>query len=849
MTRGVVRRGARWLWAALPSVLAAVPSYAEEESFGDRIAALRSRIFASERREATALASELHDVLTEMAGGALAADDATDALRTAYLMGVDTLTRLPPSLRPDRFDAVSELERADALAASRLDDPVYSAHVAWQLGQALRDEGRLDEAMSTYLEAAEREPPAVTMRPSLFVVASQIAVGRSAFEEAMALLDRAEAAAEDCPDGWRDERSVRCSIASFRAEALMALGLPDLAASFVEEEERLARALKSAALIGTSYVRRADLLLATGRYEALERLVDRANGDEAMELRPDLLRLLDVRRAIGLAEHGRADREANARARDRIEALVERRDLSGLHRMRAEATLAQLALRDGDVPAARAWIDGAVERLGALRAADPSGLGPLEDGAFVPAVASAVARAEGRPREVLAEQLARAEAAFERFLAHWSRTPLRSGGVGFLHYGKRRQIIAELIRLTLAVHPGEAGRRRALSIALRVEAMGSTARTLAIEPPPIEEVRALLTGEGRGLLVYVPPGPAGGHVFGVDAARIVHAETPGIDAIDARRRDLAVALRRAARAEGDDARAEGEWTGLADALGEKLLPAEVARAIAGWDAVTVVGRHGLGDVPFDLLPIGDGERLGRAKALSLLPSVPVGIALARRERDALPADGPDVFAVLTPEVDHALAADWPEATSIPLPDDDRDRLLESFGARRVVRSGGDATPAALLDPKLAGARALLVLAHGVYDPGRTGGGAALLLAGPDGLVRSPDLERIDAPPLVVLLACGAGRGPVRRGDDGVGRLGESFLLRGARAVVAADADLELGATLDLMEEFGARLAAGASPAEALRGARDRLARDGRHPASRVRVQLIGLGDRPLPKPR
>ena len=96
---------------------------------------------------------------------------------------------------------------------------------------------------------------------------------------------------------------------------------------------------------------------------------------------------------------------------------------------------------------------------------------------------------------------------------------------------------------------------------------------------------------------------------------------------------------------------------------------------------------------------------------------------------------------------------------------------------------------------------------------------------------------------MLLAACGAGRAPLLRGEDGVGAFGGALLSAGARAVVLSPADLDLEATLELLGTFNAGLAGGASPAEAMRAARRRLAGAGRldHPYFHSLLRVVGLG--------
>ena len=115
-----------------------------------------------------------------------------------------------------------------------------------------------------------------------------------------------------------------------------------------------------------------------------------------------------------------------------------------------------------------------------------------------------------------------------------------------------------------------------------------------------------------------------------------------------------------------------------------------------------------------------------------------------------------------------------------------------------------------------------------------------------GIVGAAELVGIPLPPLVIVTACGAGRGPQRWGEDLGSGLAGPLLAAGAQAVVIASGPLEYKAALALSETFHGALVDGASPAEALRRARIALARDPdrSHPAH-VRLRVVGRGHAPL----
>jgi hypothetical protein len=99
--------------------------------------------------------------------------------------------------------------------------------------------------------------------------------------------------------------------------------------------------------------------------------------------------------------------------------------------------------------------------------------------------------------------------------------------------------------------------------------------------------------------------------------------------------------------------------------------------------------------------------------------------------------------------------------------------------------------------------------------------------------------------VVLLCTCGAGRGLLRRGDDGGQTLAGALLRAGATAVGVADTDLELGATQALVRDFLAALAEGLAPDLALRAARRAQVAAGGRLAQVAALRLDGPGFHPL----
>ena len=142
----------------------------------------------------------------------------------------------------------------------------------------------------------------------------------------------------------------------------------------------------------------------------------------------------------------------------------------------------------------------------------------------------------------------------------------------------------------------------------------------------------------------------------------------------------------------------------------------------------------------------------------------------------------------------------------------------ALGPDTTLLTGGDASEAAVR-AALAGRRVLHFATHGVVSNAATSPSFLALHPSSDGDGRLLADEvydlRLDAD-LVVLSACRSALGPVE--GDGVIGFARAFLSAGARTVVAAQWDVSDRVSYDVMREFYARRAQGASKSAALRGA-------------------------------
>lgn len=604
------------------------------------------------------------------------------------------------------------------------------------------------------------------------------------------------------------------SVTLRRVGCLLQVGLPDHA------ERELGTVPDLPELAATVLRLRLDLLQWNERWSEVA-----AVADELDRLDPD-------RHRTGLIRATAHERLGDPAGLEQLRSLATATTTPESLRRRAVARVAAAALRRGDAAEA--------ERLLTLAPLPREGDDELRI-AHARAALAARRRGDGDPAVVraLAEQLA---ASWDLLLTAWQQTPLLAGGRGFLQLAPRRDLLAARIQCAEQLEPEQAP-TLALRWWLGAEALGTTARELALPPPTIEQVQRHLVPPAGLLLVWLPA-PGGGHVLAITADRIDLLPMPSDRDLRTRVRALRDRLR-------DDIRAavpDDQWRDLAKAVAAIALPDAVVARIADHDRIAIAGREALGGLPFEVLPWPDPATpcLGAAKAVVHLPSLTVALHVASRGRP--PADL-DVALLAAGAVDAAQARRYGVPTSTLAAGELR-ALAPPMLAPERLDARTDATGDDLLQPT---ARALVqvVFAHGVFAAERaTPAGLLLRSSGalPDGAL-FPDLLRASAPALaefVLLGTCGAGRGFLRRGDDGGQTLSGALLRAGATCVAIADHDLELAETKALIAATLAALGGGQPPDMALRDARRERLRAGAHPAHALALRLEGPGHAPLP---
>jgi hypothetical protein len=399
-------------------------------------------------------------------------------------------------------------------------------------------------------------------------------------------------------------------------------------------------------------------------------------------------------------------------------------------------------------------------------------------------------------------------------------------------------MVNEYIALLLAVHGAELGAERAVGELLRLQAVGSLARSLDAPEVTLDEVRAELGGPGHAFVMVIS-GWVGGYALVVGQESIDVVELPPQHELVVLREDL---LRTVDGFLFGHPRFDGGGVvDLRRAATASFLPDELRAAIDGYSALTIVPIAAMGFIPYELLAWNGESTVGERFAVAHLPSFPVGVALAgRRSRAELP-DARELKAAFVV----ALPGE-PGEGGLAFTNVERELLLREWPFATPCVTVGDAATLTAVGPDALRGRSLLQLvAHGERDP-ESARPYGLKLHG--GALTPARAEQLAVPDLVAVLACQALRGPLRRGDDGRDQLAGALFLAGANVQILSHTRIEYRGGLELMNRTYPGLAAGLSTAEALRRARVALRSSATSPGPRwnaALVHAVGLGHRPV----
>ena len=709
-------------------------------------------------------------------------------------------------------------------------------------GELLLERGELSACIQGLSASLERWPELPELRPRMrFLLADALRMS-TRYGDCLQELQRARA---DLLSEFEAESFGYwqhldwMEIHSIRSAAELALGLPDLAQSSLEQAtqaaEILARDFDDPSSLVVCLIRKCDAAILSEDYQAVYEAYDAGRALGA--LHPSYEAQLLCARAAALEKQSRVDPGLLEEARAELARAIAHAGVGRFGRCTVQLLLAEASLRAQDPEAAEGALEEVERSLASISDEDAGSdavallwarLSSLRARAFLGQ--SAPANASG---PALLDEL---QTRYDAFLEAWGRTPVRAGGIGFLHMSVRRQVLGDLI----ALHASQDSAHAALVPLLRAHELGSLARRRELRAPSTQpELCALAPADG-GLLVYLPA-PARSHLFAIRPSGLRHYVLPRQEELIPRGRRLRGLLANAPTP-GREQEQLNAIDALASELSELLLPTELRSELDSWHSLGIVGADQLGRLPFEILPGADGARLGLRHALYHLPSLPVAAWLTERAQDSSLAPASDLLLIAATEERESgeppIAFD-PEAGGA--------RLSAPYGSS-TVRTGARAWIDA---DELRAASVLQLVAHGValLDRERP---AALALAprsaeAESGLVHSSELERLPLPPLVVFASCGAASGPPRLGDDGVADLGGAALLAGARCTILPPGPVGYSSTEDLLSVFHTELAQGQSPAEAMRRARAELAaRPGwEHPYHYALLQVVGAGDRPL----
>lgn len=785
-------------------------------------------------REALAL---LHAQLTRRV-----AEDPSPAVCGALAMTEIDLAALADAERPVPRSAEDLLREARGFAR-REGDHERGARVELELGQLLLRAGRLDVAEQVLTDALRQFPRATAEPLKIRMVLAHLARRRGNWQRALDLLDEDERGvsgdAARGADRARFHQAVLAQIHGLRAQVWTELGVWENAAAELDEERALASASGDLVAYSAHLQHRAEYQLATFDVTtAANELEHELSAPYQAMFRADVR--AGLRGSLGTAQLGL----------EQIDPRRERHAEDNLLRAAAEPTLANtdrasylllacdIALREGRLDAAAARLtdaDPLLAVIGAAGATPPD----LQEVAQFEEHRMRLLLAQAAPLPELAAQRVRLEQALDRLLDCWASVPVREGGIGFLFLSPRRQLLSTLIVAALALDGEGSGAAHAVDLLLRAQAMGSSARERAIRDVTLEVVRTELLGDGEGVVVFLA-GPCQSHALAFDRGSVRHFPLADRFAIEAACRRLNDRLERCSGRGPSAVEASGVQEAAA-ALRDLVMPHELEAMLARWRAATFVGVDQLRNAPLECLPLREGGRLGERLAVAYLPSLPLGVSLARSVVQA-PGGSPALALFAATRPFHAPATE--ALPALPLRDAEIESLTASYRGQLAVVRDADATIARVLGAELSAVPVVQFLMHGCHDPQRERG-AGLVLA--DGQLFCEDVERnLRLGGLVILCACGAARGPERVGDDRVTHLGGAFLNVGASAVVLTRGDLEFSAAMDLMQRFHDALAGGRSPAEALRVARAaRATASGGASLQDAAMHVIGLAHRPV----
>ena len=744
--------------------------------------------------------------------GALPASDPDDFRYWSLHVALSKLVELPRHERPGGIGALELFERAEVELGENA--PFLLFELALTLSGAARDPEA--SALAAHGIASYPNSPGVG---DFYWVLAEAARREWRIDAALEAIERGLARVGD-----RRTRSRQYLLAS-KVRTLTKMGLPEVALEPLEELALVRERAPPEEQIPQEELFHQEVAW-TMAVEDYERSVEITEGRE-------LARETRLLRAIALSRLARTDSARLSEAREGLEGLLSEEPPGVGARRSAAIRLAELELDLGRVESARAIVERELDR-----GASPDRDEHLREATLKTRLARA-ALGPGVNPEALREPYRNLSQVFEGALSTRAEVELRDGGMGLLQFEDVRGALSELVVLGRLLDGDEA----ALSHILRFRDLGSLARSLGGPPTDLARVRSVLP-KGGGVLSYFL-GQDHCFVFLIDGDTVGFEPLPPRRTWEAARNRAHLALLNPpAEKEGASSR---ELDAKLEVLAAALLPPPVQGALETWSETRVEGLTTAGYIPFEALPLADGTPLGLARPICRWPSLSVAPRLRARGSNRAPA-GADLAVLAAPvDVDRDPIRWRPEHTDL--------LARHCRPARLRIRTGPDAAMPALRDSAFLSADWLLLVLHGVYQVSRELPSGFLLGRDSNGEqveVYASDLAGFESPQLVFLAICGAARGPLRRGDDGVTGLGGTFLKAGAQAVVLSPIDVMFEPTMVLASHMQAEMSQGASASLALLEARRELVRSDPQfdrPYFYATLLLVGDGDiTPYPDP-
>jgi CHAT domain-containing protein len=282
-----------------------------------------------------------------------------------------------------------------------------------------------------------------------------------------------------------------------------------------------------------------------------------------------------------------------------------------------------------------------------------------------------------------------------------------------------------------------------------------------------------------------------------------------------------------------------------------LVVAPIEKQLRGQRMLCVIPDGPLWSVPFHALVTPDGDFVLDRHAVFYASS----LALLRAAMDRQPRTKPSLIAFGNPSVGGVARATvrsvFRSASLGPLADAETEALAVSrmygSGSRAYVRDGARED---VFKTEAAEYGIVHIAAHAIVDPDAPMYSAIVLAARGDDVLEDGLLEGrevVDLPlkaELAVLSACDTARGKAGYGDGVIG-LGWAFQAAGCPTLVVSQWQAESRATSEVMIEFHHRLRAGASIADALRGAQLSIRRRYRHPFYWAPFVAVGAAAKPV----